>query len=697
MTEVHVNYNLTLVILSYIVATIASLTALDLAGRVRASQGLASHLWLWGGAFSMGTGIWAMHFIGMLALNMPVEIGYDIPSTLISLVSAILSSALALAIVQAGRLSNAKLGFGSLTMGIGICLMHYIGMEAMQVDGVISYDPWLFGLSVVIAVFASLGALWLVFRLNPRQAGMHVSFWQRGLGALVMGLAITGMHYTGMEAARMPAHDMSTQASGIASVQLAGIIALVSICIMFAALMMSVYDAHLSSKTSRLAESLQTANRELKAMVLQDQLTKLPNRLLMEERLDGTLQRARGGNSEFSVFFVDLDRFKSINDSLGHHVGDELIKQAAMRLQAAVRESDTVARVGGDEFMVITREGTDREVSAGIAQRIVSSLGMAFQIGDNVARVTSSVGVSFYPEHGHDKHELMVHADAAMYYAKDAGRNNYQIFEPGMTSIAEKRLRLESRLRLAIENNQLTLAYQPKVNVITGDITGVEALLRWYDLELGYVPPDEIIPIAEDTGLILPIGEWVLRNACGQSKSWHSQGLPLLPMAVNLSAIQLNNRNFVTVVKNVLEETRFPPELLELELTESAIMQNPDRALLILRELRKLGITLSIDDFGTGYSNLSQLKRFPINRLKIDRSFTSGVVSSAQDAAIVKAVIALAHSLNLDIVAEGVETQEQLAFIRHLKGHQYQGYLCSRALPPDEFEAFLSARVSASA
>ncbi|TDX30860.1 diguanylate cyclase/phosphodiesterase [Modicisalibacter xianhensis] len=692
MNEMHGSYDLTLVVLSYGIAAIASLTALDLAGRIRVSEGVATHVWLAGGAFAMGTGIWAMHFIGMLALNMPVSFGYDMSLTFVSLTAAILASALALSIVQSGTLAMRRLAFGGIVMGTGVCLMHYVGMEAMQTQGALTYRPLLFVISVLIAVSASMVALWLAFRLNSGMTGRRSPFWQRGMAALVMATGITGMHYTGMAAAIYPPGVMHETSGGVSPDHLAVMVALVSTCIMLAALMMSIYDAHLSSRTARLADSLQRANRELKDMVYRDQLTQLPNRLLFEERLDGQLVQAAGERSGFAVFFVDLDRFKTVNDSLGHHAGDELIKQAASRLQAAVRETDTVARVGGDEFMVITGTGTHREVITTLAQRIVSSFGKPFQIDNTIVRVSSSVGISLYPEHGRDKHELMIHADAAMYCAKDMGRNNFQFFEQGMSSVAERRALLESRLRLAIDNDTLMLAYQPKVNVVTGRITGVEALLRWHDAELGVVSPDELIPVAEDTGLILPIGEWVLRTACRQSKAWYREGHDLLPMAVNLSAIQLNNRNFVTVVRNVLGETHFPPHYLELELTESAIMQNPDHALLILRELRELGVVLSIDDFGTGYSNLSQLKRFPINRLKIDRSFMAGVVSNNQDAAIVKAVVALAHSLNLEIIAEGIETEEQLAFIRQLQGHQYQGYLCSKALPAKELSAFLSTR-----
>nr|WP_299240120.1 EAL domain-containing protein [uncultured Halomonas sp.] len=690
MIDAYTGYAPTLVGLTLLVAVMASLAGFCLALRVRLSQGLSQRLWWAGGSLVMGLGMWSTHFIGSRATLVMAGLPRELLPTLISLVFGVLTSALALAIIQTRWLSACKLVLGGSVMGIGIALMHYIGISALHVGGPMSYDPLLFMLSIVIAVNGSMGALWLSFRLKPEE-GRKITLWKTGSGALVMGMAISGMVYTAIAAVEFPHQGVALQIGSTMPDRLAFTIAFAAIGIMLIVLVLSIYDAHLTSSNARLAASLRKANFELKALVSCDPLTRLPNRLLLEERLDALLTQGEAGK-EFAVFFVDLDRFKTINDSLGHHSGDELIQQVASRLKVAVRNSDMLARVGGDEFMIVSAENTDKASSATIAKRIVSSLSKAFQIDDNLVRITTSVGISRYPADGVEKHALMIHADAAMYSAKDAGRNTFKFFEPGMNSVTEKRARLESRLRDAIDNDALTLAYQPKVNVVTGEITGVEALLRWHDAELGHVPPDEVIPVAEETGLILQIGEWVLKTACQQSMDWHAQGYPLLKMAVNLSAIQLNNRNFMEVVRRVLSQTQLPAQYLELELTESAIMQNPDRASMILRRLRKLGITLSIDDFGTGYSNLSQLKRFPINCLKIDRSFTSGVNSDAQDAAIVKAVVAMAHSLNLEVVAEGIETQEQLAFIREIKGQQYQGYLCSKALSSEDFQAFLKER-----
>lgn len=434
-------YNYSLVALSYIVAAIAAYTALDLAGRVRASPGMARRAWLFGGAFSMGTGIWAMHFIGMLAFQLPMEMGYDIPLTIVSMLAAVVVSALALAVINTGVLSHQRLYLGGSAMGVGICTMHYVGMAAMKMDPPITYDPWLFSASIVIAVGASIAALWLAFRLNsnqfPDQETVRSPLWQRLVAAAVMAIAITGMHYTGMAAAQFSAHSVGVNAGTMSPPQLAGTIALVSICIMLATLALSLYDAHLASRAAVLAKSLKAANEELKAMVMHDSLTRLPNRLLLEDRIKQTIARAKRNGTEFAVLFVDLDRFKTVNDSLGHHIGDLLIQEAASRLKASVRETDTVARVGGDEFMVVLTDGVQRDSVEAIASRMVDAISAVFLINGREIRISLSVGITLFPQDGQNIHELMVRSDAAMYYAKSAGRNNFQFFATGMNAVGQ--------------------------------------------------------------------------------------------------------------------------------------------------------------------------------------------------------------------------------------------------------------------
>ncbi len=678
-------YHTGLVALSLGVAFIASLTALDMAGRLRATEGLASKFWLAGGAFSMGVGIWAMHFVGMLAMDMSQAVAYDIPLTVVSFFAAVLSSALALTVVKTGKLTVMRLSAGAVLMGTGVCLMHYIGMAAMQIHGELSYQPLIFSLSVVIAVAASGVALWLVFRLNPTSE-RRPSLWYRGSAGLVMALGIAGMHYTGMAATIYPAHAMMTNTEGLSPATLAIFVTTISMVIMLGALLLSLYDTHLTSANAKLAASLSEANTELKGMVYRDPLTKLPNRLFFEERIS----RLLGEDCDsFSVFFVDLDHFKNVNDSLGHHVGDILIKQSAARLSAAVRDTDLVARVGGDEFMVLIQGNPSRKIAENLAFRIVETLQQPFQIDDVMVNVSSSVGVSMYPEHAQQMHELMVYADAAMYAAKKSGRNSYVFYQEDMTNGSERRVKLDERLRHALANDGLHLAYQPKVDVLTGEVTGVEALIRWQDEELGLVTPDELIPFAEDSNLILPLGDWVLKTACQFSADWEREHNQPLPIAVNISAMQLGHRGFINTVKEVLKTTGLTARRLELELTESTLVKDPNYAQEVMSQLREIGVSISIDDFGTGYSNLAQLRRFPIDRLKIDKSFMTEAVMNEQDAAIVKSVIALAQILNLHVTTEGIETEEQLEFVRSLNGQEYQGYYYSKALPADELRSLL--------
>ncbi|MCM2973288.1 putative bifunctional diguanylate cyclase/phosphodiesterase [Larsenimonas suaedae] len=677
-------YNISLVVLSFAVAGLASLTALDLAGRVRVTTGRASLVWLGGGAFAMGTGIWAMHFIGMLAMDTAEYAGYNLALTAVSLGAAILTSALALFIVQTGQLNRFRLIAGSMVMGVGICLMHYVGMMAMITTEAIAYRPGLFLLSAAIAVSASGVALWLSFYLSP--ATGRAPLWQRLSAAMVMAVGISGMHYTGMAAAIMPNSIMAHVQSGITPVELAITTAVIATCILLAALMMAIYDAHLGSRNARLAASLHQANLDLKDRVHRDPLTHLPNRILFEERLDAQLPVADG----LAVLFINLDRFRAINDTFGHRLGDAVLRAVANRLQNAVGAHDTVARGGGDEFMVLVSGSTDLDTYQTLAQQLVGALSRPFHIEDHLISLSASIGLSLYPDQAADRHALMIYADTAMSSASASGGNRFQLYEPAMSSQAERHSAIERRLRLALTTDGLSLAYQPKVNLRSGLIEGVEALLRWEDDELGRVTPDEIIPVAEATGLIVPLGQWVLRTAC-QCFGTDAPFERPLSVAVNVSALQLDDRQFTRKLTRILEETGFPAERLELELTESALVHNPEHARVTLTELRALGLTFAIDDFGTGYSNLAQLRRLPIQTLKIDRTFMMGVTTSAQEAAIVKAVMALAHALELHVVAEGIETPAQLDFIRELGGHHYQGYLCSKPLDRSGLLAFMKA------
>ncbi|MCA1987580.1 MAG: PAS domain S-box protein [Desulfarculus sp.] len=421
-----------------------------------------------------------------------------------------------------------------------------------------------------------------------------------------------------------------------------------------------------------------------------DALTGLPNRMLFNDRLKVALAQAQRRGRGLSILFLDLDNFKTINDSLGHAVGDLLLQQVAKRLVRWVREEDTVARLGGDEFIMLLSAVGEPDAAVQVAERILETLAEPIQIGDQELFITASIGITIFPHDGLEPETLVSNADLAMYRAKGEGRNNYKLFTPAMNQVVVRRLEMERALRRAIARDELLVFYQPKVDLDTGLVVGLEALVRWQRPGHGLVSPADFIPLAEETGLIVPIGEWVLRTACARTKIWHDQGHHSLGVAVNLSPRQFQQRNLVQTVAQVLEETLLDPSCLELEVTESVLMHSVEDAIRTMQDLADLGVKLFMDDFGRGYSSLYHLKRFPMQALKIDRSFVQDVTSNPSDASIVNTIISMGRSLNLQVVAEGVETQEQLEFLRANQCHQMQGFLFSRPVPDDEISQILS-------
>ena len=428
---------------------------------------------------------------------------------------------------------------------------------------------------------------------------------------------------------------------------------------------------------------------ELEFQTNRDALTGLANRSLLRDRLSQAVSYAYRYGHPIWVLFVDLDRFKFVNDTLGHQAGDILLTAVSSRLQAAVRDTDTVARMGGDEFVLILPERTDAGLSTHIVQRIMDAIAQPLTIEGHEFFVSCSIGVAVYPADGDTPEELIKHADIAMYRAKETGRNNFQFYTSAMNERALERLHIEGDLRNALEREEFMLHYQPQVDLRTGEIVGVEALIRWQHPELGMVPPVRFIGLAEENGLIVPIGAWVIRTACLQNKAWQLHGLGNLRISVNLSARQFAQEDLVESIASSLREAGLAPEYLEIELTESLVMADVDRAIGILRELKALGVQLSIDDFGTGYSSLSYLKRFPIDVLKIDRSFVNDITIDPDDAAIVASIVSLAHSLRLQVIAEGVETEAQLTYLREHDCDQIQGYFFSRPVTADALTVML--------
>ena len=440
------------------------------------------------------------------------------------------------------------------------------------------------------------------------------------------------------------------------------------------------------------------ARRQAEERVLRlahyDELTGLPNRSMFNQQLTRALAQARRHDKPLAILFVDLDRFKNINDTLGHDAGDRVLNETGNRLRSSLREIDTVSRLGGDEFVVLIEDLPRPAHVAVVAQKILAAVAEPFNLDAQEFQITASIGISTYPGDSKDIQGLMKNADISMYRAKEQGRNNYQFYSAQMNVHTLARLALESNLRRALERNEFLLHYQPKVEIGSGRIIGTEALVRWRQTAEALTPPAQFIPLAEETGLIVPIGEWVLKTACLQNKTWEDRGLPRLSIAVNLSARQFVHENLLQDVARVLNETGLDPVLLELEITESMVMRDPEHAVTLLRGLKAMGIHLSIDDFGTGYSSLNYLKRFPLDNVKIDRSFIQDLPGDGDDAAITQTIIAMAHSLRLGVIAEGVETEEQLHFLRANGCDEMQGYHFSRPLPEDQFLCLLQGTVA---
>jgi diguanylate cyclase len=459
-------------------------------------------------------------------------------------------------------------------------------------------------------------------------------------------------------------------------------------------------------RNAQIALDLKAAEARIRRLAYFDLLTGLPNREHFRDRCATALQLAQRAKRQLGLLTIDLDNFKRINDTLGHGVGDELLRTMAARLRETLRASDAVglmpasannediSRLGGDEFVVLLPEIEGSEDVGTVAERIVQALTLPIQLGEYEVQVTPSIGIAVYPQDGGDRETLVKNSDLAMYFAKRQGPGSFAFFDPGMNARALKRLTVEGKLRNAIANNELTLHFQPQFDVGTGLVSGFEALLRWTNAELGPVPPSEFIPVAEETGLIIPIGEWVLRTACAQAKAWHNEALPFVRIAVNVSGLQLAQRGFCDTVRSALDQSGLPAQMLELEMTESVVMQSEAWTEQAFKDLKAIGVDLTIDDFGTGYSSFSRLREFPIDRLKIDRSFVQRIHTNDEDHAIASTIIAMAKTLHLEVVAEGAEHFEQLMVLQEERCNYVQGFLLSRPLPAAEARQLLRRHVA---
>ena len=454
--------------------------------------------------------------------------------------------------------------------------------------------------------------------------------------------------------------------------------------------------AVVGGRISALRQRLRKSNEELRGalasvrqVATHDSLTGLPNRVLFAEELQHALARAERRHRQVAVFFMDLDRFKNINDTLGHSFGDRVLQEAAKRLIGSVRESDILARLGGDEFVLLAEDFVETSNLSDIAQKLLTAVSQLTSTDGRELNLSVSIGICVYPTDGRDAKTLLANADIAMYRAKEQGRNNFCFYAAQMNLLSPERLALEAALKHGLERGEFRVHYQPKIDMTSGAVTGVEALLRWQHPELGLLPPDRFIHLAEETGLIVPIGLWTLREVCTRAKAWQESGMLRLSVAVNLSTRQFRQEQLVPQLAEILKSTGLAPETLELEITESMVMQDPDGAVELMNALRQMGVRLTIDDFGTGYSSLGYLKRFPINSLKVDKSFVRDLPHSSDDIAITRAVIAMAHSLQMNVIAEGVEHQAQFHMLRDEGCDEFQGYLCRPPLTEEDLIRFL--------
>jgi diguanylate cyclase (GGDEF)-like protein/PAS domain S-box-containing protein len=922
-------YDPWLVMLSILIAVFAAYAALDVAARIaaRASPAQAAG-WIGIGALAMGGGIWAMHFIGMLAFSLPCRVSYAPGITLISILPGVLASAVALWVISRHRIALRSRLVGGVLLGGGIGTMHYTGMAAYRLDGLVRYDPTLFIVSLVVAVLLAFLALSVRDGLRD-----HVPpRWLALLSALVMGGAASGMHYTAMAAAYFISDGHPDIAdSGLSASLLAIWVSLFTALLIGLVLIASVADRHrdlarrLHDSERRLRRILDTTqegfcmtgldhdriiqanpafarmlggtvedivgrslrdfvapasrdilleqatrrargeqsvyeldltrldgspqpcqfsatpsvdeqgiqtgafalvsdlsarraheayqrqviamfestaegvmltdlsgtirsvnpaftqmtgyteadaigknprflksgrhteafyqaiwdeiaatghwqgevwNRrksgeifpewltisavrdsagqvqsyvgvfsdishikhteaELERLAHYDPLTGLPNRILLHAQLNHALDRALRHKERVAVMVLDLDGFKTVNDSLGHPAGDRLLQVIAERLLRLLRREDTVARLGGDEFAVIAENVCNDNSPGLIAEKIIQAVSEPVELNGHNALVTVSVGIAIYPDDGEDTTSLIQAADMAMYASKQSGRNTSRFHHADMTRAAQHRLHIEHGLRRALELGELEVWYQPQFDLASGALIGSESLVRWRSPERGLVPPNEFIPIAEETGLILPLGEWVLRQSCTQAADWRARGLEAGAISVNVAGPQIERGDFFATVETILLETGWPADRLELEITESFLLRNAEQAMTMVEKLSELGVKVAIDDFGTGYSSLSYLKFLRVNKLKIDQSFVRDLPDDRDDAAITRAVIALGHNLGFKVIAEGVESAAQRDFLKQEGCDQSQGYFYSRPLPVAEFETWLRARIAA--
>ncbi|WP_158583352.1 bifunctional diguanylate cyclase/phosphodiesterase [Salinisphaera sp. Q1T1-3] len=681
------SYNVWLVGLSIGIALLASYTALDLIGRIRAAVGWYARGWVFAGALTMGSGIWSMHFVGMLALALPVDLDYQFELTAISWVLALTGSLVALSMASGDSLTRARLVVGTLGMATAIVCMHYVGMAAMQMQPHIVYDPLWVTISVLIALMASASALNVGFRLKSRER-----FSRKILAAVLLGFAISGMHYAGMYAAQFPVNSVPAAYHAVDGYWLALLAANTSILMLACMLTAIALDRRLQDRTEEYVQSLRAANLQLHYASRHDPLTNLGNRTLLKEQLDVAIDRAMMQDDAIALVYLDLDDFKSLNDNLGHDYGDKVLCDVGAALDQTLGPGDTAVRIGGDEFLLLIVDEASRSSLEGLCERLLVAVRGAAQ---GHVRVTASVGVARFPFHGKTPPALMKACDLAMYRAKRAGKDRYAFFTPALSQGLARDFAIQNELTDAIRAGQVRPFYQPKYDVRTHRLVGSEALARWSHPCDGMVSPARFIAVAERSNQIGDLQVAMLRQVCADIRRWRSEGLSVPPVAFNLSALCLRNPALPELIIGTLAEFGLSPGDLICEITETAAIPELKQTLQILRDLRARGVRIALDDFGTGLSSMSYLRDLPVDELKIDRAFIARVgAESDHESMIVHAIINLAHSLGLGVVAEGVEQQVQLDQLLHLNCDHVQGFLFSPAMAPADFASLLATRAA---
>jgi diguanylate cyclase (GGDEF)-like protein len=675
------------IVLALAIAILTIQTMLDIALHIRLSDQRSARWWGLGGSLVLGVSIWSLPFVGMMAYVLPVPVGYDLLLTLLTLLLAIVLAGPALWLVSRTCLPTYTLLIGGGLFGAGVILVNMAGLGAMRLSPAVVCESRVLAVTLLLSVLIAMGALWSVHKLA--QPFVPRSRWQRYALAGLFGAAVVSAQHYGLSGLRFST-GMVRQAwlTGLGGHWLTPSVAVLALMVALMALIICRQRIQVESRTASRVQSLAKANEELSYLALHDSLTKLPNRLLLADRLQQAIQKARRNSLGFALMYLDLDGFKAINDGMGHACGDRLLVHAAQRIQATLRAADTVARVGGDEFVVLLEVFEPTDVAA-VAEKLLESIKLPFVIEGHALSVSTSVGIALYPGDAYSAQELLAHADAAMFHAKRQGRNGFCFYETSMNATVHQQLALMQDLKRARECQELVLHYQPKVQPRDGTVIGVEALLRWQHPVRGLLNCEQFIALANKSGLILPIGEWVLDEACRQLAQWRNDGAGTArsswTMAINLSAIQFSHPSLLPTLEQTLKRHQLAPSALILEISEATITGDITQSMRVMQQLKALGVQVAITDFGSRQSSLMHLKRLQVNEIKINRSFVRELDLDDQDQGVIGTLVALSQILGMAIVAEGVETAEQLDFLSQAGCKVLQGYylgrpVCAQAL-----------------